>query len=402
MNGSLSLPSFSKIKKKPTQLSLRFIIDTLQVGGTEKHLSYILPKLVKKGWVVKVITLSSLAPLKESLISQGVKVQTPPEWFDSKLFTHFPFKMVISALNSLRLCWEFVIDRSSITHFFLPRAYGIGMFAACLTFMKAPKLMSRRGLNYYQQKHWGFKNIELFFHKKCTYILGNSQAVINQLNQDEKVALSKLKFIYNGIPVEDYTQTLSRSNIRASLKIAEDDPVLIIVANLIPYKGHADLLQALGRYHSAFPKNWKLWCVGLDTGLKESLQGLAKTLGIESNIYWLGSRKDTIDLLKASNIGLLCSHEEGFSNAILEGMAAGLPMIVTDVGGNREAVLDNVTGLVIEPKNPEQLGQAILTLINNPALANNLGEAGKKRVKDFFSLEKCVQNYHDLYQSLLG
>lgn len=393
---------FSKIVSLFPALSLRFIIDTLQVGGTEKHLSFILPELVKKGWKVKVITLSSLAPLKESLMSQGVAVKTPPAWFNAKFFSYFPFKSVILTFNVIRLCWEFVVDRRSITHFFLPRAYGIGMFAACLTGMKAPKLMSRRSLNYYQRKHWGFKNIESFFHQKCAYILGNSQAVIDQLNQDEKVALSKLKLLYNGIPLERYGQALSKNNVRASLNIAEDALVMILVANLIPYKGHADLLQALGCYRQRLPKSWKLLCVGKDEGLKESLQGLAKSLRIENNIYWLGSRNDTRDLLEASNIGLLCSHEEGFSNAILEAMAAGLPMIVTDAGGNREAVSHNDTGFVVEPKNPDQLGQAIYALANNPALAKSFGEAGRQRVEAFFSLEKCVQNYHDLYQSLLG
>ena len=115
----------------------------------------------------------------------------------------------------------------------------------------------------------------------------------------------------------------------------------------------------------------------------------------------MGSRNDIPDLLSASDIGLLCSHEEGFSNAILEGMAAGLPMVVTDVGGNSEAVVNGKTGVVVPARQPAALGQAILELAKDSKRRKEFGGAGRARVEAEFSLEKSVEGYEEVYGSLL-
>ena len=117
---------------------------------------------------------------------------------------------------------------------------------------------------------------------------------------------------------------------------------------------------------------------------------------------FLGSRKDVGSLLAASDIGILCSHEEGFSNAILEGMAAGLPMIVSDVGGNAEAVIHDETGLVVPAGDPKALANAIVALIGNPERCRTMGHAGRMRTERSFSMEACVEEYNRLYKNLLS
>jgi glycosyltransferase involved in cell wall biosynthesis len=97
---------------------------------------------------------------------------------------------------------------------------------------------------------------------------------------------------------------------------------------------------------------------------------------------------------------LLCSHQEGFSNAVLESMAAGLPAIVTDVGGNAEAVVDGETGLVVPPHAPARLAEAIVRLANDPALCAELGAAARQRVAKHFSFKQCVSHYDGLYRML--
>jgi len=274
------------------------------------------------------------------------------------------------------------------------------MIASLLTGLKATQLMSRRSLNHYQRKYKGFHTLETFFHKRCDLILGNSQAVVHQLRHEEGVSPDKARLLYNGIPLEPYT-TLTRQECRQNLALSEKDLVLVIVANLIPYKGHQDLIQALGKIKNKLPKNWKLWCVGRDTGIQNKLEAQAAILGINDHIEWLGLRQDIPMLLKASDIGVLCSHEEGFSNAILEGMAAGLPMVVTDVGGNKEAVLQLETGFVVPPHNPDALGNAIVQLATHEELRHKMGEKGFQRVRTCFSLEKCAETYHELYKSFV-
>jgi glycosyltransferase involved in cell wall biosynthesis len=132
------------------------------------------------------------------------------------------------------------------------------------------------------------------------------------------------------------------------------------------------------------------------------LRTQAKELGIARHVRWLGERRQVADLLRASDIGLLCSHEEGLSNSVLEGMAAGLPMIATSVGGNPEAVQHGLTGLLVPPRDSNVLGNAILELANDPDKRRAMGAAGRNRVADCFSLQACVARYEALYRALLA
>jgi glycosyltransferase involved in cell wall biosynthesis len=119
-------------------------------------------------------------------------------------------------------------------------------------------------------------------------------------------------------------------------------------------------------------------------------------------ISFFGSRDDVADILAASDIGILASHQEGFSNAVLEGMAAGLPMVVTDVGGNAEAVLDGVTGLVVPARDPRRLAQAITQLAHDKQRRVAFGTAGRQRAAECFSQEQCKRRYDVLYRGLLA
>lgn len=132
------------------------------------------------------------------------------------------------------------------------------------------------------------------------------------------------------------------------------------------------------------------------------MKALAKSLRLSSNVEFLGLRNDVPDLLKASDIGALCSHQEGFANAILEGMAARLPMIVTNVGGNAEAVVHEKTGLVVAPGHPQAFADALERLAQNPSLRASMGEAGFQRASENFQLDQSVAAYDQFYRGLIG
>jgi glycosyltransferase involved in cell wall biosynthesis len=157
----------------------------------------------------------------------------------------------------------------------------------------------------------------------------------------------------------------------------------------------------LGAAANSLPPSWTLLCVGRDDGIGSSLIDLARELSIDAHIRLLGSQSDVSALLASADVGILCSHEEGFSNAILESMAAGLPMIVTDVGGNAEAVLDRETGYVVPPRDPAALGAAIVALAANADLRKQMGATGRRRVETHFSITRCVEDYDNLYCNLI-
>jgi glycosyltransferase involved in cell wall biosynthesis len=284
----------------------------------------------------------------------------------------------------------------TVAHFFLPAAYILGGLAAW--FANAhPRIMSRRSLNRYQGKHPTYRKIEHFLHPKMDVLLGNSLEVVKEL-QVEVQGRTPVGLIYNGI--ESWViQPHIRRQKRSELGLDNEILIVIIVANLIPYKGHADLINALALVKESLPTGWRLLCIGRDDGIGACLQELAKTLDIEANVTLLGSRFNVKDYLAAADLAVSASHEEGFSNAVLEAMMAGLPLVATDVGGNPEAVADGVTGYIVPSHNPRLLGSAILKLSLDPN-RERMGAYGRERVVKEFSMKKCLDAYEALYFDL--
>ncbi|MGA6993498.1 MAG: glycosyltransferase, partial [Candidatus Deferrimicrobiaceae bacterium] len=121
----------------------------------------------------------------------------------------------------------------------------------------------------------------------------------------------------------------------------------------------------------------------------------------EHDIRFLGGRADVPDLIRACNLFVHPSHEEGFSNAILEAMAGGKPVVAYDVGGNPEAVRDGETGLLVPLRRFEALADAMVRLLRDPGLRNNMGEKGRERAMEHFSEEQMVREMESLYDSLM-
>jgi glycosyltransferase involved in cell wall biosynthesis len=114
-----------------------------------------------------------------------------------------------------------------------------------------------------------------------------------------------------------------------------------------------------------------------------------------------GFRTDVPRLLAEVNLSVLPSLSEGLSNTLLESMGAGVPVIATRVGGNLEIVEDGMSGLLVPPRDSPMLADAIIAVLKNPVLAANLGDAGKRRVADMFSVDRSIREVEDLYEELV-
>ena len=344
-----------------------------------------------------VFTLENRGPLADQLEAAGVPVKV--SWFSLAAgCSGKAVRILRMAPVSLQLFLHFLFRRPDIIHFFLPADYLIGAPIALLTGHRRC-VMSRRSMNNYQDKFPRILAVlERHLHKRMRAILGNSKKVVSQLVSEEGAPVDRTILIYNGVQPGDIHD---RKKIRATLGIPEQTVVIIVVANLIPYKGHDDLLEACGRLSPH--DDWKLLVVGSDVrGNRSRLEAQAERLGIADRVDFTGGRADVRALLASSDIGVLASHEEGFSNAILEGMAEGLPMVVTDVGGNAEAVIDSETGIVVPPRNPEAMANALSRFIGDPELRTKMGQAGSHRIGQNFTLSACVDNYERLYEAILA
>src|SRR3990172_4310784 len=175
--------------------------------------------------------------------------------------------------------------------------------------------------------------------------------------------------IRNGLDLSRY-QLVPEISLKKDLRLAPESAVVTVVANFIHYKGHRYLLEAWRKVVEAVPGSVAL-LVG-DGPLRPELERLARDLGIEESIRFLGSRMDVPKLLAISDVLAHPSLEEGFCNAILEAMAAGKSVVTTSVGGNPEAVVDGLTGILVPPGDAESLAQALVGVLKDPDKARKI------------------------------
>lgn len=378
--------------------SILFVIGDLDVGGTERHLLQILPQLAHTNLSPAVYTLTHKGELAPFLEQQGVRVIAPPLSLLTRRLPRRARRLVSPPLSFAGLLFTLLKNRPKIVHFFLPAAYLLGGLTSLLVPLDG-RVMSRRSLRDYQAKHQCATRIERWLHRRMTASLGNSKAVVEQL-AEEGVPGDRLGLIYNGIDINHYRALPDRTELRQSLGIGNEVLVLVMVANFIPYKGHEDLLQALSSIRLELPPSWVILLVG-GGGYEDVIRNRAAALSLDQHVRHLGARSDIPQILATADIGILCSHQEGFSNSVLEGMAAGLPMVVTDVGGNPEAVVDGENGLVVPPQAPGALAAALLSLARDGDRRRQMGAAGQRRAEALFSNDKCVAKYAALYDGLL-
>ncbi len=381
------------------KLKLRIVIVTLEIGGAEVHLSQVLPALAEKGWSIELIILTQKLTLINKFNHKNIKIHYP----SPKNYKNIPknIKKILKLAEIFcflcKILWK---DSNIITHFFLPEAYIFGMFAAKLTRYHGPLLMSRRSLNNYQRKYPFIGKIEREFHKHCHLILSNSKAIQHQLITEENVPLKKTALIYNGVDEKRFT-VRDKISLRKKLGYLNDQFIIICVANFIPHKGHMDLINGLSQIKDKLPVDWKTLLVGKErkNGYTQSLKEIIKQTNLSKNVFFIEDCDESSPFLLASDLGILPSHHEGFSNAIIEMLAAGLPVIATHVGGNPEAVIHEKNGLLIRPHCPDDIAHSILHFAKDENLRKKYGEHNYQVFLNNYTLNTCVEEYEKVYKS---
>jgi glycosyltransferase involved in cell wall biosynthesis len=207
--------------------------------------------------------------------------------------------------------------------------------------------------------------------------------------------------IYNGLELNRLeADPVQVAKIQAETGLNPDEPVVGISAWIIPAKDHFTFLKSASIVIQHKPE--VRFAILGDGILLPDLKALVDELNIAKQVVFLGSQAHVGDYLHFFDILVSSSIDhEGCSNSIMEAMVLGKAVVATDVGGNRELVISGENGLLVPPKNPEAMAQAILTLLNDPAHARKMGEKGRARILAEFSLEQMVTNYQDLWLNLL-
>lgn len=379
-------------------IDILYVLGGLGVGGTERQVSLILPALVQRGWNVEVALLGDEGVFSRPLHEAGIpvhRIETGPIPSIPKLRGLMRMRAQARAL-SVRLS----AAPPTIVHCFLPTCCVVGDWAARQV-QYAPIVMSRRSQSDRPSLHFGDKWLERRALRRASLVLGHSSWVLREL-KDEGVAPERLRLVHNGVEIQPEFSAKERMSARASAGWRREEVVCLIVANLHPYKGHAYLMRGMAETMKAMP-DWRLvFAGGGAADYTAQLSAMAAELGLVDRIEFLGQRNDVPRLLAGADIGILASDHEGFSNALLEYMAASLPVVATATGGNLDAVEEGRTGFLVPPASPIALGKAVAALVQDADLRGRFGVAGRRKIEAEFSLDACISGYENVYRSLLS
>ncbi len=241
------------------------------------------------------------------------------------------------------------------------------------------------------QLHWMFND----------RVIAVSEATARYQRRFNFVRASRLDLVHNFVGPRHVAaaENAARDGVRREFGIEEDNLLIAEVGNVIPRKGQLHMIEAMPRILRAVPEA-RLLVVGAHTNAAYSarVQALARSLEVQSSVVWAGGRADVAQILRACDVFALASREESLPFAVLEAMAAGLPVVATDVGGVAECVCQGETGLLVPAGNPNALADALIEMLRGEGLRRRLGRAGRERVLRHFSVESQAPKIEAVFQ----
>jgi L-malate glycosyltransferase len=282
---------------------------------------------------------------------------------------------------------------AQVVHAHKGREQALAFWASLFT--PIPALIANRGVSFPVGRLRALK-----YRYRTDAVVAVSESVRREL-EASGVPASKLVTIYGGVDTERFHPHMDGEGVREELGIPSDALLVVKVAHVREWKGYEIFLQAAARVAAAEPRAMFLG-VGKGTGESPELDQLVRRLHLGERIRWAGFREDLPPIFAAATV---CVHAatagEGVTGAVREALAMAKPVVVTDVGGNRELVRHNETGLLVPARDPERLAAGILTLIRSPAHAASLGWAGRRMVKRDFSHDAKAGHVEALYLEIL-
>ena len=368
------------------------IIDSFESGGTERQAMQLVRLLQESGQCeVHLACLQNKGPLRAEAdrLNLGEAAEYP--------LTSFYDSNFVKQLNRMRqYLTENEIDVVH-SHCFYTNIFG--MTAAALA--RTPARISYKGETDFRTPMQ--KRAERVAFRLSHRVVANSEAVRERLIS-EGVTPEKIVQHYNGLDLRRVT--VSQGSTRAGILRSFDLPsspgrkFVTIVANLRhAVKDIPMFLRAAARVRAAVPE--AAFIIAGEGELMSELRDMAARLGVAADVFFVGRCDRIAELLFISDVCALTSKAEGFSNSILEYMAAARPAVVTDVGGAREAVVDGDTGFIVSVGDDETIAARIVELLGDPQRAQEMGEKAKRRVSELFSTEHHVANTLHLYAELL-
>ena len=360
-------------------MKILHIIDSLKGGGAEKLVLDLHKMSLENGIDSHALSLMSLSneclentyalnfknPYRIQVLFKLYDFLSAPEWKDLDIIhVHlFPSQLYTPIISRILSLKAYLVTTEHSTY------------------------NSRRGI-------WYGRLIDKFFYDHYRKIICISMGTSESLLQSQPQLNEKIVVIYNGVDIKRYSlPTISFPK--------EKTPIILSVGRLVSVKNYETAIRALNRIST---HNFEYWIVGSGV-LEPHLKKLVNELNLEYKVKFLGFREDIPELLNQSDIFLITSSWEGFGIAVVEAMAASLPVVVSNVSGLREVVLEDFTeisktGFLIDPKSEDDIAICLSKLLADPRLRMEMGRNAQVRSLKF-DIQKTFDRHLELYQSLL-
>jgi glycosyltransferase involved in cell wall biosynthesis len=367
------------------------------IGGTERHVMNFVANLDTSRFDLQLACLRKMGEFLDEIEARRIPLA---EYRTDRLYGRRALRQQLRFARDLRA------SRTQIVHTygFYPNVFAI---AAARMASTPVVIASIRDTGVYLSP-WQ-KRVQKLACRLADVVLVNADAIRRTL-VDEGYPPQRIHVIRNGVSPSAFVRRSSGHRIREELGVAPETPIVAMLSRLNGLKGVDDFLHAAGRVVARVP-DARFLIIGDSVAVKndpanngsyrDSLRESAARLGLADRIVFTGFRMDVPELLSECAVSVLPSLSEGLSNTLLESMAAGVPVVATNVGGNPEVVQEGTTGFLVPPQNPEVLAERICRVLEDRALAARFGEAGRRRVAEHFSVERMLRETERLYLTLL-
>ena len=373
-------------------MRIAHIVKVTRISGAERHLLFLLEGLRARGVDARLIILVERDRPMDAMVSAAEQRAIPIA------------RLPIGRDYDLPLLWRLRRalrqSKPDIVHTHLIHADLFGYFAAKLAGVSA--VVSSRHLDdaFRYRSRWRRINRRMWRMIDAGIVI--SAAMKRFALEIEQAPAEKINVVLYGMEyrwLNDEDIDAARKRLRAELNLPTDAQLLGMACRLVEQKGIPYALEALRRIRSDFP------CAHLviagDGEKADELRRLASMLGIADRVCWLGWRGDAAELMSAFDVFLLPSLREGFGLVLLEAMSRRLPIVASRVGAIPEIVIDGETGVLVEPRNVDELAKALTGLLKDRALRKYMGLLGAARLEEHFSVERMVAGTIAVYEKVL-
>ncbi len=360
------------------KINLLLMIPSLKTGGSERQLVYLLNNLDKNTFSPNLILLTNensfVEEVKDSVNIVRVK----------------NYKNIIGSFWQIK---KIIEDKKiDIVHTILPTANFFGGMIKLFMGKKISLITSQRGEHFSYFNKWTI--CDLFSHRVADFVVVNSKAIKNNCVDFLKIERGKIGIVYNGVPEVNNNHYSPPKETLKKYFLKDGIPIILSVGRFDELKGHQVLVKIISKILEK--REIYLFIAG-DGPLKKNVEAFVKSKGLENFIKFPGNVKAIEPLYRMSDIFVLHTFSEGFSNAVSEAMAYSLPVITTDIPANRELIENDIDGILVDINDHNTFSKKIINLLEDKQKRILIGKNARRKISKRFSIDKMVRKYEKIY-----